>query len=596
MKRNHLKLLDLDSFSNNAKKCLSPVQKKISLYYINSNIKAIKSSIKIFNKTNPSKKYKNLEIIETNSRFKKYMDKYYEYKKYFNEKDKHKIKKKTKSTIDLIVDSYIKKGYKIPNLQNNIFHTNPLNDAGKRIQKYFNEYIRNKKRPVTIQEKNFYYLYKLQDCIKAQKYKDEKNLQMILNISNYNSTNTKEINYLNNNYNNGNLFLKKYFNNINNIKKPCLSDRENIQENNLDISNISNIDNKEKNKNNVYDYEQDENFKKLNEYEQKNIRQLIKDREENKKYKTFIEKVLKDKKYFNTIDNDNIELDKKEENKNINSNKNNNKKFLKLKLNNNTRNNYNKLDGDNTNSSENTGNLNENERGTEKFNFRKKLSTLVNPYKMSNIRLFNYPQKKNSIRNNKNTTSSKKKESDINLDKKASFSISQEDYEEQIKIRRRGNTVRKTEILPGNKFLKKYNFSSKNLISNNKMPKLMKERSLNFLFKKIKTGEIPDKKTLNEYKKYFFINKNMSENDLNEFINRDYEPQDFYNLVNSVDAKIKSADLENKLKKKYEKIGRYEEKKNLFDEEKKQDKFISHLLQNYILAKFGKYNLYQFQK
>ena len=87
----------------------------------------------------------------------------------------------------------------------------------------------------------------------------------------------------------------------------------------------------------------------------------------------------------------------------------------------------------------------------------------------------------------------------------------------------------------------------------------------------------------------------MSEHDLNEFINRDYEPKDFYNLVNSVDAKIQSSDMENKWRKNYLKIGKLEGRRKLLEEEKKQDNYISHLLQYFILAKFGKYKLYQFQ-
>ena len=587
MKRNHLKLLDLDSFSTDAKKCLSPVQKKISLYYINSNIKAIKSHIKNFNITNPSKKYKNLETIETNSRFKKYMDKYYAYKQYIKEKDKHNIKKRTKSTIDLLVDNYIQRGYKKPNLQKNIFHTNPLNDNGKIIQKYFNEYIKNKKKPVTIKEKNFYYLYKLQDCIRTQKYKDKKNLQMLLNSTNFNKS--KDIKNLNNNYNLSNIFLKKFFHNINHIqKKPCLSEGENIPENNLDISN------NDKNSNNIYNFEHDENFMKLNEYEQNNIRELIKNREENKKYKIFIENVLKDKKYFNIIDNDSIELDKKPEIKTMNSIKNdNNKKLMKLKRKIDNKNICNKLD-DSSNSSENDDFINE----IDKANHKKKLSTIANPLQLSNYRLYNYPQVKNFISISRNTIFGKMKDSEINPEKKVYFSADQEEKDEQKNqknTKRKVNKNRKTELLRENKFFKKYNFSSRNLI-NNKMSKLAKEKSLNFLFEKIKTGEIPDQKALNEYKKYFFMNKNMSESDLNDFINREYGPQDFYNLVNSADTIIKKANFENKLKKYYVKNGRFEEKKNLFDEEKKQDNYISHLLEYFILAKYGIYNLYQFQK
>ena len=142
-KFNRFKTLNPDSFSKEVKKCLSPVSKKISLYYINSNIKAIKSSLNIFNKKYSSQKHKNSDIIENNSRFKEYMDKYYEYKKFFKEKEKHKTKKKKKGTIELLIDNYIKKGYKLPNLEKNIFHVNPLNDSGNTIQKYFDEYIAN---------------------------------------------------------------------------------------------------------------------------------------------------------------------------------------------------------------------------------------------------------------------------------------------------------------------------------------------------------------------------------------------------------------------------------------------------------------------
>ena len=74
------------------------------------------------------------------------------------------------------------------------------------------------------------------------------------------------------------------------------------------------------------------------------------------------------------------------------------------------------------------------------------------------------------------------------------------------------------------------------------------------------------------------------------------ESKDFYNLVNSVDIKIKNNDLVNKWRKNYLKIGRLEEVNNMLKEEEKQDYFINHLLQNFILSKYGKRKLYQFQK
>ena len=59
----------------------------------------------------------NPEIIETNARFKKYMDKYYIYKKHFKEKEKHKVNSKSQNVIDKLIIKYIQKGYKIPNLE-----------------------------------------------------------------------------------------------------------------------------------------------------------------------------------------------------------------------------------------------------------------------------------------------------------------------------------------------------------------------------------------------------------------------------------------------------------------------------------------------
>ena len=575
MKFIRFKTLNFDSFSKEAKKCLSPASKKISLYYINSNINTIKSTLEKFNKKYSSERNKNSEIIEMNSLFKKYMDKYYDYKKYFKEKDKHKIKKKSKSTIDLIVDNYIKKGYKIPNLEKNIFHVNPLNDTGKTIQKYFNEYIHNNKDLVTSKEKNFFYLNKIGDCIKNQKFKEKKNLEMILNFPNNN--NFSENNKIDNNY--SNIFLKNYFNNIK--KNETLEEKIKIN------------------------FENDENFLKLNEYEQKNIKQLIKDDEENKKYKTFIENVLKDKKYFNTIDSDDIELDKKIELKTLNPTNHKSKKSLKLKITNG--NNYNKgnnINFNNNNNSDDSSFISENDdefkekpKG-KRINKNKKLSTkLFYNNKISNFKMFNFPQKKNNIISINKKAITQKDITNINpiaKSKKLSFSLSKEEIDDSINKKiKRNNETKKTHLLPGNKYLKKFNLSPK--FSNKIVSKFSKEKSLNFLFNKINKGKIPDKKTLVEYKNYFMRKKNMSENDLNEFINRDYEPKDFYNLVNSVNMRIQTADVENKWKKNFLKIGKLQERKNILEEEKKQDNFIRHLLHYFILAKYGKIKLYEFQ-
>ena len=576
--------LNYESLSNDERNYLFPASKKILSYHINSNINTIKSMLKLYNKKLEEQKYKNSEIIETNTRFKNYMDKYNEYKKYYQERDKHKIQKKSKSTINILTDTYINKGYKIPNLQKNIFHVNPLNDTGKVIQKYFDEYIKNKKKLVTHKEKNFYYLNKLKDCIQAQKYKGNK-AQLELTLSNYNNKNNKD-------NNNSNLFLKNYFNNIINHNKHCLSENEKeIEKNNF----------------NNYNIEKDEHFLQLNEYEQNNIKQLIKEREEIKKYKSFVEKALKDKKYFKVIDCDDVELNKKRELKTINSIKTSSKKSIKIKIDD-------KKDKSNESkdSSENddVSSYKSNKKGKTvetshinkymtddimKKQFSQKKFSVALYKNFSNYKLFNFPQKKiNFISLNKKITN--EKDSDLNehfANKKLSFSNREENFADIINEVKRDKIIKKTEVIKDNKVLKQFKFSGKN--TNKKLNQLDKEKSLNYLFKEINKGTIPNNKFLKEYKKYFLKAKYMSEADLNTFINRDYEPKDFYNLINTVDTKIKKGDIENKWRKNYLKVGKLEGRKHLLKEEQKQDYFINHLLQYFILAQYGKVKLYEFQ-
>jgi hypothetical protein len=150
---------------------------------------------------------------------------------------------------------------------------------------------------------------------------------------------------------------------------------------------------------------------------------------------------------------------------------------------------------------------------------------------------------------------------------------------------------------------KKYSFSKENqnylnilkTYTNKNIPKLNKEKSLNYLFNNLNTKNTLDQHYINEYKKYFSRNKNMSEADLDEFIKRNYEPKDFYNLVSTADDIIKNADIEDKCRKNYTKIGKVEKIKKFLDEEKKQDLYINHLLQNFINAKYGKFKLYEYK-
>ena len=588
MKLKKFKTLDYESFTNEVKKCLSPATKKICNYYINSNKNAISNMLKTYFNNYGNE---NPEIIETNARFKKYMDKYYIYKKHFKEKEKHKVNSKSQNVIDKLIIKYIQKGYKIPNLEKNIFHVNPLNDNGKTIEIYFNEYIRNNKKFVNHNEKNFYYLNKLKDYIKAQKFKHNDNLKTLLDLSKENTPR----NNIKKNMSDSNVFIKNYFNNIF-LKKQNIENKEN-ELNNSPINN------------NIENFEENKDFLKLNEYEQKNINQLIKDYEELKNYKAFVENALKDKKYFETIDNDNIDLDKNK----INSPKINKEiKPLNLIYDNTKKNHILNNDDNSDDSSYNLENKDYNEninintlkKNDSKSNVRafKNINKHLTSKFNSNFKLFDFKgnsrnymglsqkniSKKNILKTFNNFTSYNTSQK-LKLKKLSSYGMNKDIYSDIIKNIKRPDAHQKTQNFKNSYIFQK--FKNKQINFNDS-----KEEHLNYLFNSIKTGKNPDEKSLNEFKNYFSKKKNMSEADLNEFINRDYEAKDFYNLVSAVDSKIKSGDMTNKWRKNYLKIGRLEEIKDILNEGEKQDTYISQLLKNFVLfSQLGKIKLYKYK-
>ena len=121
---------------------------------------------------------------------------------------------------------------------------------------------------------------KLKDYIKAQKFKHNDNLKTLLDLSKENTPR----NNIKKNMSDSNVFIKNYFNNIF-LKKQNIENKENELNNSPININIEN-------------FEENKDFLKLNEYEQKNINQLIKDYEELKNYKAFVENALKDKYYI----------------------------------------------------------------------------------------------------------------------------------------------------------------------------------------------------------------------------------------------------------------------------------------------------------
>ena len=182
MKLKKYKTLNYENLKSNAKKCLSPIIKRISNNNIKSNIKKIKDMFHFYNLilSDNTKIYN--EYVTSNKTFMHTIKNYYSYKSYINKKEKHK-KKEEFNEIDNLKLNYFKKGYKIPNFYN-LFRINPLSFQGISIRQYFNELYKKDKKKISMKEKNIDYLLRLEKNIKNIKV--NKNLESIDNIKSAN--------------------------------------------------------------------------------------------------------------------------------------------------------------------------------------------------------------------------------------------------------------------------------------------------------------------------------------------------------------------------------------------------------------------------
>ena len=168
-----------------------------------------------------------------------------------------------------------------------------------------------------------------------------------------------------------------------------------------------------------------------------------------------------------------------------------------------------------------------------KTNINKNISSkIISNFNLNQIQR----QKTNRIKDkNKQILSENDSSSQNNQNKKLkkfSFQINQQNFIDIMQKMKKIEETKKTQIVgkKKNSIFQKFNFSQpkNNEIILNPIDLSEKEENLNNLFKKINTGKNPDEKFVNEYKNYFIKNKNLSENDLNEFINREYESKDYF--------------------------------------------------------------------
>ena len=656
------KTLNYKNLKIDAFKCLSPAFKKLSSQNISSNIKTIKSMFNSFDLSLKNTNIKNKELVKENDIFKQHLHKYYSYKNFLDNKQKHKNKNKI-SEIDNLKIKYFNKGYKIPKISNNLFKISPLILKGISIKNYFNELYRKEKKEITLKEKNIDFLNRLQNDIKEMKinknsYLIEDNLVKSVNISP-----NRRFSIIKQN-------LKKANSRVSIKSIKSMSDEDNdFESENKEITteNKETVDEKDKKKY-LSDYdklEEDEYFKELNEYEKNRIIKLLKEEENVKNYNKFIINVLKDKNYFKTIDTDDIEFNNKKEEEVKDANiidsiqLNSSKTIKKLKrkskisISNSDENSYSSEDNpimqssqtvniylktlknnyikpniiltNNTNNNiNNNDNKNVNSRNIKTFPKLKKSRTLKDidkiknqSQKNQNINYISYknfpnlliiPNKKNDNMNYNNINKNQIKKFSYSLKPQVITNFLKTINEEKIQSDKSNrNMVKNSKIF--NKFnankIKKnkdkkmlslnfYNINNNGLKKNNKF--LNKEESLNYLFKRINSEKNLDldNEFINEYKRYFIKNKNISEDFLNKYIERKYNIKDFINLCLSIDEKIKKGNVLKKWKKNYLRIGKFEEIKPLLQEQGKQDYFINHLLQCYMNSKNGKRNYYDY--
>ena len=626
MRLKKYKTLDLESFGNDVNKCLSPVIKKTTKEIIDSNIKEIKDIFHSYDITNLNIQKQNNELVESNKVFKNHLNKYYSFKQFLKEKNKHKNKKKEINNIDNLILLYFKKGYKIPNFYHNLFKRSPLNFEGLPIKQYFNELYKKEKKEISFKEKNVDFLIRLQKSIKNIKISKAANKK-----SQNNSLNRKSIIAMQK--------LKK-FESLNNIEKNMTSKNSISQsklksrnsEELIQSENLKSLFNRKSSNitdNNKYSMDNDEEFKELNDYEKKRILKLMEEERNAKSYKKFIHTALSDKNFFKIIDNNDILLnlddDKKKEEESISFNSNRNNKYkssisiknIKIKSKPTSEESSFSSRHQEISSSKSqkkiipvlsTKRISLNPRNyTIKPKFKKSL-TIRNdlnikisksPVQYMNHRgsTFNNTNKFFTMTYRNNNIKNKRKPHSIKLNSFLNFLKSINEDEKMNKndylLKYKKYSIKDLKL--NNIFKYKYLNNNNNNTSMKNAKALTKEENLNYLFKKINSQIILDNKFINELKTYFIKNKDISEDSLNKHINKKYEIKDLLSYCTSIDQKVKEGNIRNKWKKNYLRIGKLDDIKPLLKEEEKQDYYIKHLLQNFMNSVDSKRNFNEFE-
>jgi hypothetical protein len=394
------------------------------------------------------------------------------------------------------------------------------------------------------------------------------------------------------------------------------------------LSNINNYNN--------YCIDEDMDFKILNDYEKKRIINLLKEQQNIKNYKKFILCALKDKNFFKTIDSignkDDINImhkssnDIKQEELHLYNclNLNNNNDTIKSSMSN--KNNTIKSKPNSYESSmsskqlkiSSSNNLN---KYIKNENILQNSEPKLSKKKMLNVRNNKLSQLKKSL-TLKNGTNVKINKMPLHLvnsmgDIYQNQFLSLSNKKSKMKVKRYTHSFKNNSNFnflktinedenANNEYLMKYqkykikdlkhnNIFKKKSMYNVVSPKFLftKEDNLDYLFKRINSQIHLDVDFINELKEYFIKNKDLSEESLNNYINKKYEIKHLLFYCNSISQKVKDVNIKNKIKKQYLSIGKFDDIKSLLEEEEKQDYCINHLFQTFMNSVDRKYNCFE---
>ena len=577
--KSKLFLLKFTNYPLKVKNCLNPALKKKSTQNIFDNSKEIKDLFASYDSKNILNSPEHTLIQKENDIFQKNMDNYQSIKNLNNQN----LEKEDKDDpISEIIKQYTNKGYKVPNIHSkNIFDRNPLNLKGIGLVTYYEQISLNQKNPISDEEKNLAFLRKTSKYlnnvknlrisqkkgyssleIKSMKTLEKQNEERrrSRNFGTRKSTNKKHIHCLTP------TCFQEENNKLNDENEKLDSEeKEKLKKLNIEIEDLKKYYNYVLNDLNENDFSKSRNFS---------------DNNSQRKYQKFPKIEKKPLCLFNFHDNSNLKSNIFNIKENNLFGKNNIEKISKKNVIN-----FKIPQKPINNITNNSNDLKQNS-----FKIDKKERNSCIDLKQINNNIIN----NNIVQINRSLI---KQKTDYCPDKKYNLA----NYQNKItnKMRAKHRTLANVYIYDSNN-----NHQTKNKVNSNSNVKIRrssfctmgnnirnnfykfrtKEELLNYLFNNINKSTELGENFISIFKKYFLRHTKIKEHDLNQYIKKQYEPNDFAKFCSSIERKVLNQNTVSIWKKNFMKLDKLVERKNLFNKADKIDYCILHLYHSFVSA------------